>query len=224
MINAAYIRTGIFASVLFPLAVVVNLNTYAVADSQSDSVAQATTPIASVQSNVTLSAALFSPSPDKAGTRIVASVQYIRLSDGRCLSKDGLPQSILDSVSFFSRTVIPNIHYSQANPKDVLRFVCTAQMTPMPDKNQSIGLIYEKRDSALEAKISQAASWVDQLPLDDLTVSCSLQRVNMLEFIAKLSKAMKVDVGFTQDGQIVFGRDGKWSSSGEPSYLLQFSD
>lgn len=53
-------------------------------------------------------------------------------------------------------------------------------------------------------------------------MTCSLRRVNLLEFVERLSRALDIDVGFTQEGQRMFGRDDKWSSRNKPAYLIQF--
>lgn len=167
---------------------------------------------------------LFSLSPEVARRRLIDTVRYKNLSDGRCLSNRDVPASFTNAVSFFAHVVIPSIEYKDANLEDVLQFISAAKTTPEPDMNRSIGLIYADESAESHTVSPQACSWSNQFSTVDAKFSCSLHRVNMLEFIQQLSKVANLDVGITQDGQIVFGRAGKWASINDPIYLLQLSE
>lgn len=180
-----------------------------------------------VQSNAVslgLSPSAFSASPQEASARLLAATKYKRMNDGLAVVKGDLSRPVADAVEQLGRIVIPSIEFRQTDPKDILRFISTAQTIPEPDKTHSIGLIYEQPEPITAVNNSQATELIDELSLDATPVTCSLQRVNLLEFIERVSRAMKVDVGFTQEGKIVFGRNDKWSSRSRPAYLMQFAE
>ena len=180
--------------------------------------------MSSSRSALLLQQELFSSSPGEARNRVLRSARYVRLSDGLILSAQDIPKPIADSLSFFAATVVPSIEFRDAPLGDVLSFIAAARTTPQPDKDWSIGLLYEgPKVSSNFVPDSVTTKSIEQLPGRNTLISCLLRRVNMIEFIEQLSKAVALDVGFTPDGQIVFGSEGKWGAEDRPSYLMRFS-
>ena len=171
-----------------------------------------------------LSPSAFSASPEEASSRLLAETKYKRMDDGRSLDTGDLSKPIAEAVERLGRIVIPSVEFRQTAPKDILRFIAAAPTMPEPDKMESIGLIHGAEEPGLTVTDGKATELIDELPLDSTPLTLSLQRVNLLELVERLSKALNVDAGLTREGQIVFGRNDKWSSRSSPAYLMQFAE